>query len=95
MPVGIDSPGMRYAGLGIELAAAVGLLSLLGWWIDGRLGSAPWGLVIGAMVGLIGGMANLLRSALSSVERPGGRNGTGDGGAGGGADGGDAGRGEP
>lgn len=70
MPVGIDSPGMRYAGLGIEIAAAVGLLSLLGWWIDGRLGSAPWGLVIGAMVGLIGGMANLLRSALSSVERP-------------------------
>jgi F0F1-type ATP synthase assembly protein I len=59
---------MRYAGLGIELAAAVGLLSLLGWWIDGRLGTAPWGLVIGAMIGLIGGMANLLRSALSAVE---------------------------
>jgi F0F1-type ATP synthase assembly protein I len=77
---------MRYAGLGIEIAAAVGLLSLLGWWIDGRLGSAPWGLVIGAMVGLIGGMANLLRSALSSVERPGGK----------GAGGGDGtGRGEP
>lgn len=87
MPVGIDSPGMRYAGLGIEIAAAVGLLSLLGWWIDGRLGSAPWGLVIGAMVGLIGGMANLLRSALSAVERPedGDGDGTGDG----------AGRGEP
>lgn len=95
MPVGIDSPGMRFAGLGIEIAAAVGLLSLLGWWIDGRLGSAPWGLVIGAMVGLIGGMANLLRSALSSVERPGGSNGAGDSG-GDGADGGDvAGRGEP
>jgi F0F1-type ATP synthase assembly protein I len=61
---------MRYAGLGIELAAAVGLLSLLGWWIDGRLGTAPWGLVIGAMIGLIGGMANLLRSALSAVEPP-------------------------
>jgi F0F1-type ATP synthase assembly protein I len=85
---------MRYAGLGIEIAAAVGLLSLLGWWIDGRLGSAPWGLVIGAMVGLIGGMANLLRSALSSVERPGGH-GAGDSG-GDGAGGGDrAGRGEP
>jgi F0F1-type ATP synthase assembly protein I len=61
---------MRYAGLGIEIAAAVGLLSLLGWWADGRLGTAPWGLVIGAMIGLIGGMANLLRSALSAVEPP-------------------------
>lgn len=67
MPVGLDSPGMRYAGLGIELAAAVGLLSLLGWWIDGRLGTAPWALVVGALVGLIGGMALLVRSALTSV----------------------------
>lgn len=67
MPVGLDSPGMRYAGLGIELAAAVGLLSLVGWWIDGRLGTAPWGLVVGALVGLIGGMAALVRSAMTSV----------------------------
>jgi F0F1-type ATP synthase assembly protein I len=62
---------MRYAGLGIELAAAVGLLSLVGWWIDGRFGTAPWGLVVGAVVGLVGGMANLVRTALSAV-RPGG-----------------------
>lgn len=76
----IDSPGMRYAGLGIELAAAVGLLSLLGWWIDGHFGTAPWGLVIGAMVGLIGGMANLLRSAFSAVGPSAGGRGGADGG---------------
>ena len=87
MPVGLDSPGMRYAGLGIELAAAVGLLSLLGWWIDGRLGTAPWGLVVGALVGLIGGMALLVRSALTSVGPAGG--------SGRGAGGDDTGRGEP
>lgn len=78
MPRGMDSPGMRYAGLGIELAAAVGLLSLLGWWIDGRFGTAPWGLVVGAVVGLVAGMANLLRVALSSV----GPSGPGGGGSG-------------
>lgn len=87
MPVGLDSPGMRYAGLGIELAAAVGLLSLLGWWIDGRLGTAPWGLVVGALVGLIGGMALLVRSALTSVG-PARADGSGAGGDG-------TGRGEP
>jgi F0F1-type ATP synthase assembly protein I len=72
---------MRYAGLGIELAAAVGLLSLLGWWIDGRMGTAPWGLVVGALVGLIGGMALLVRSALTSVApaREGGTGGDGTG----------------
>lgn len=80
MPRGMDSPGMRYAGLGIELAAAVGFLSFLGWWIDGRFATAPWGLMIGAIVGLVAGMANLLRTALSSVD-PAGRGG-GDGGGG-------------
>jgi F0F1-type ATP synthase assembly protein I len=69
---------MRYAGLGIELAAAVGLLSLLGWWVDGRFGTAPWGLVVGAIVGLVVGMANLLRTALSSVD-PAGPGGAGKG----------------
>lgn len=76
MPGGFDSPGMRYAGLGIELVAMVGLLSLLGWWIDGRFGTAPWGLVIGAMAGLIGGMANLVRTAMGAVRRPGDGGGT-------------------
>lgn len=80
MSGGIDSPGMRYAGLGIELAAAVGLLSLLGWWIDGRFGSEPWGLLIGAMVGLIGGMVILLRSAFSAVGPSAGGRGGADGG---------------
>lgn len=67
MPGGMDSPGMRYAGLGIELAAAVGLLSLLGWWLDGRWGTEPWGLMTGALVGLVGGMFLLVRTALGSV----------------------------
>lgn len=78
MPGGMNSSGMRYAGLGIEVAAGVGLLSLLGWWLDGRFGTAPWGLVIGAILGLVGGMANLLRTALSAADPP-GRDGDGSG----------------
>lgn len=68
MPGGFDSPGMRYAGLGIELAAAVGLLSLVGWWIDGRFGTAPWGMVAGGVTGLIVGMTRLVRTAMGSVR---------------------------
>lgn len=68
MPGGSGSPGMRYAGLGIELAAAVGLLALGGWWVDGRFGTAPWGLVVGALLGLVGGMAHLVRTAMGSVR---------------------------
>lgn len=70
VPGGSGSPGMRYAGLGIELVAAVGLLALGGWWIDGRFGTAPWGLAVGALLGLVGGMAHLVRTAMSSVRPP-------------------------
>jgi len=59
---------MRFAGLGVEFAAAVAGLTLLGYWIDRRYDSEPWGLLIGAGIGLVGGMYNMLREALSAVE---------------------------
>jgi F0F1-type ATP synthase assembly protein I len=65
-----NAPGMRYAGLGIELAAAVGGLSLVGYWVDRHFGSGPWGLLGGALIGLVGGMYNLVREALAAT-RPG------------------------
>ena len=79
MPGGSDSPGMRYAGLGIELAATVGLLALLGWWIDGRFGTAPWGVLLGALLGLAGGMTHMVRVALGAT-RTGADGGSGTGG---------------
>jgi F0F1-type ATP synthase assembly protein I len=62
--------GLRLAGVGIEFAAAVAGLSLLGLWIDRHYGSAPWGVLIGAGVGLIGGTYNLIRAA---TARPSGQ----------------------
>ncbi|MEM7480528.1 MAG: AtpZ/AtpI family protein [Acidobacteriota bacterium] len=63
------SPGMRYLGIGFELAAAVAGLTLLGFWIDRHFGSEPWGLLIGLTVGLVGGLYNLVRGTLSSLRR--------------------------
>jgi F0F1-type ATP synthase assembly protein I len=42
-----------------ELAAIPGLFALLGWWIDGKVGSGPW-----VMVGLLafGIVATFLRT---------------------------------
>jgi len=79
VPGGSDSPGMRYAGLGIELAATVGLLALLGWWIDGRFDTAPWGVLLGALLGLAVGMAHMVHVALAAT-RSGGDGGGGTGG---------------
>jgi F0F1-type ATP synthase assembly protein I len=59
---------LRYSGLGLELAGAVALFTLLGWWIDGRFGTAPWGVLIGALLGMAGGMFNLVREAMRATH---------------------------
>ena len=70
-----DQPSwLRFSGIGIEYASAVAVFALLGYWIDRHYGCRPWGLVIGAVLGLIGGTYNLVRQSLSAFQPPGGRN---------------------
>jgi ATP synthase protein I len=54
----------RFAGIGLEIAVGVGLGALIGYWIDKRAGSSPWGLVVGAMLGLAGGMYLMIKAVL-------------------------------
>ena len=70
-----DQPSwIRFSGIGIEYASAVAVFALLGYWIDGRYGCRPWGLVIGTALGLIGGTYNLVRQSLSAFQPPGRHN---------------------
>jgi F0F1-type ATP synthase assembly protein I len=57
---------MRYSALGVELAAAIVGFALVGFWIDRRYGTAPWGLVVGVALGVVGGMYNLIRQSLAA-----------------------------
>ena len=62
-------PGwVRYSGVGLELAGAVAGLSLLGYWIDGKFGTGPWGLLGGLAMGLVGGIYNLVKSSLAAAR---------------------------
>lgn len=54
----------RYSGHGLTIAAATGLFLLLGWWVDGKLGSTPLFTVIGALVGAGAGFYSMLRHVL-------------------------------
>jgi len=42
-----------YLSLGVTLAASIGLGLLLGYWIDGKLGTRPIFFLIGAVLGLL------------------------------------------
>ena len=66
-----DRPSwIRHSSIGIEFAAAVGGFALVGYWIDEKFDSRPWGLLIGVALGLIGGTYNLIRASLAAFRPP-------------------------
>lgn len=59
-----DRSWVRLSSIGFELVGAVAGFTLLGYWVDRRWGTDPWGLLAGIGLGLIGGMYNLIRQSL-------------------------------
>jgi F0F1-type ATP synthase assembly protein I len=88
------SPGwIRHSGIGLEFAGAIAGFALLGYWIDRRFATSPWGLAVGVVLGMVGGLYNLVREsfqatreareedqAAPSTDSPGKQAGNGDGG---------------
>jgi len=54
--------------MGLELAAAIVALTLAGWWIDYKFGTDPKGIIIGAVLGIVGGSYNFIRQALQLMK---------------------------
>lgn len=54
----------------IEAVVAMVICALAGWWIDGRLGSGPWGLFIGMGIGFAALLLRLLRIKTPTIGRP-------------------------
>jgi F0F1-type ATP synthase assembly protein I len=59
---------VRYSGVGLELAGATAGLALVGYWVDRHFGSQPWGFLAGVIIGLVGGLYNLIRESLAAVR---------------------------
>jgi F0F1-type ATP synthase assembly protein I len=60
---------IRYSGVGLDFVAALVGFALVGYWVDHHYHCRPWGLVIGALLGLVGGSYNLIRASLAAFRR--------------------------
>jgi F0F1-type ATP synthase assembly protein I len=61
---------MRLAGAGVELAATLAVACLVGYWIDRKFGTEPWGLLILAGLGIVGGLYNMVRKYVHEMFLP-------------------------
>jgi hypothetical protein len=62
---------VRYSGVGLELAGAMAGLAFIGYWIDRRFGTSPWGILGGVILGLVGGLYNMVKESLEAVREAG------------------------
>ena len=60
--------GLSASSAGLELGISVGLGALFGVWLDGKLGTEPWMMLVFLILGLIAGFRGVLR-AVARAER--------------------------
>jgi F0F1-type ATP synthase assembly protein I len=69
----LPSPGPivrygRYGALAFEFSGTIAAGAVIGWLIDGWLGSAPWAVVISTLLAVVGGFIRLV-TILRRFER--------------------------
>jgi F0F1-type ATP synthase assembly protein I len=67
----------RYAGAGTQFALTFLAFGACGWWLDGRLGTGPWLMIAGIMLGATGAFYSLVRQ-LGPTRRDSGARSTDD-----------------
>ena len=61
--------GAEFAGIGFQFAAAILVFVFLGVWLDRRLGTAPWLLIVCVFVGAAGGFYSMYRKMTTATSR--------------------------
>jgi F0F1-type ATP synthase assembly protein I len=68
-PSSVSSDLFRFAGLGTQFAATLGVFGALGWWLDTKLGSSPWLLIVGIFAGFGLGLYSMTKKLGPSAKR--------------------------
>lgn len=61
--------GVEFAGIGIQFALTILIFVFAGVWLDRRLGSSPWFVIIGVFVGASAGFFSMYRQMMSAQRR--------------------------
>jgi len=64
-----DRSRWQHATLGLELVGVLLVMIGLGHLADRWLGSEPWGILIGAFVGIVGGLYKVARDAMRIMKQ--------------------------
>lgn len=57
---------MASVGIEFSISTLIGLLG--GRWLDGKLGTQPWLMIVGLVLGVVAGFRSLLRAARQASE---------------------------
>ena len=52
-----------YGTVGLDFAVSVTFCFLGGWWLDGKLGTAPWLMMVGLVLGTVVGFSMVFKAA--------------------------------
>jgi ATP synthase protein I len=59
----------EFAGVGLQFAASIIVFLLAGQWLDRKLGTAPWLLIVGVFFGAGGGFYSMYRKLMAAQAR--------------------------
>ena len=61
--------GAEFAGIGLQFALTIFVFSFAGVWLDRRLGTSPWFLIICVFAGAAGGFFSMFRKITAAQRR--------------------------
>jgi F0F1-type ATP synthase assembly protein I len=67
---------LQYAGLGLQFALTFLAMGGVGWWLDRKLGTEPWLMVLGIFVGAAGAFISLIHRVPAAGKQSGGKSST-------------------
>ena len=64
----VERQYLRFAGVGVQYAATILVLTLLGIWVDNRAGTAPIFLLVFLLIGFAGATWSLIQQVLGPTK---------------------------